>query len=109
MLQDEVFVFPTDGTYLYEVQNGVPMTLLYERDIEDSSDELPVRSLDNFFIFDPLTNQRSPFVDVWESNEPREAFGQVLPEELKPGVEMEGEVISFRTSTILRIIPTIYK
>ena len=111
-IQRDNFVFPREGTYIYEVQNGQPTALLNEDEIEAGSDERPLRNLDNFFIFDPSTETCFPPSALWESDGPYEAFGWVVPELEDDEEEFESgsndlEGINIRTSTIWRYVPDI--
>ncbi|KAF8523089.1 S-adenosyl-L-methionine-dependent methyltransferase [Hysterangium stoloniferum] len=111
--RDSEFIFPKDGTYIYEAHNGQSTLLLDEDEIPVGSEERPLRNLDNFFIFGPLSKTCFPPSFLWESDGPYEAFGWAVPQfeddELDDRNcetnELEG--INLRTSTIWRYVPDI--
>ncbi|GJJ08788.1 hypothetical protein Clacol_003007 [Clathrus columnatus] len=106
-----VFEFPPERTYL--IEDGTP--LIRESEVPQNSTKLPLRTLDDFFIFDPGTRSLVCITTLWEGTGSCEAFGTVLPyidsssNTEEEDYDFQKDKISFKTTTILTFLPDIFR
>jgi hypothetical protein len=104
--EPEQFQFPEEGSYLREVESGQPTLLMNEAGNEaGDSNDVPVRILKNFFVFNPRALQLVSLPYLWEGDGLCEAFGWAVAEtdedEQDDREFLQNDGIWFRTSTIL--------
>lgn len=104
------FEFPEDGSYITE--DNIP--LMHEPEVHKNSLHLPLRMLDDFFLFEPgATRSLVPITTLWEGTGACEAFGRVFPyiepENTLEDYDYEGDKIAFKTTVILRFLPDVFR